>query len=63
MADKQWYVAVDGKSIGPMSEGELKDAIRAGTYGADHHVFSEGMKGWVPVHSVSDFHDVAPWPE
>jgi uncharacterized protein (TIGR00266 family) len=60
MAEKQWYVAVDGKSIGPMTEGELKEAIRAGTYGADHHVFSEGMKGWIPAHSAPEFREVAP---
>jgi uncharacterized protein (TIGR00266 family) len=54
---KQWYVAVDGKSIGPLTQDELTAAFRAGTYGAEHHVFKEGMKGWVPASGVVEFQD------
>jgi uncharacterized protein (TIGR00266 family) len=59
MTDKQWYVAVDGNSIGPMTQSELEAAFQAGTYGPQHHVFSQGMKGWVPAGSVPEFQDVA----
>ena len=27
MSDSMWYVAVDGQTVGPMSEAELIDAI------------------------------------
>jgi uncharacterized protein (TIGR00266 family) len=60
MTDKQWYVAVDGQSTGPMSEAELKEALRAGRYGPEHHVFTEGMKGWVPASSVAELADALP---
>jgi hypothetical protein len=33
MSDTMWYVAVDGQTVGPMSEAELVDALQAGTYG------------------------------
>jgi uncharacterized protein (TIGR00266 family) len=60
MSEKQWYVAVDGRSHGPMSREELTEAFRNGTYGAQHHVFREGMKGWVPAAGVDEFRDVMP---
>jgi uncharacterized protein (TIGR00266 family) len=55
MSDTQWYVAVDGKSIGPMSQAELEQAFRDGTYGPQHHVFTQGMQGWVPPSAVPEF--------
>jgi len=55
MSEKQWYVAVDGKSYGPMTDDDLCEAFRVGTYRAEHHVFTEGMKGWVPAGSVAEF--------
>ncbi len=54
MSDKKWFVAVDGNSVGPMTEAELVDAFKAGTYGPQHHVFSEGMRGWVPATGVPE---------
>jgi uncharacterized protein (TIGR00266 family) len=56
MSDK-WYVAVDGKSHGPMSEQELVEAFRSGTYHAEDHVFKEGMRGWVPAAGREEFQD------
>jgi uncharacterized protein (TIGR00266 family) len=55
MSDKQWYVAVDGESFGPFSEAELIGKFKGGTYNRNHHVFTEGMKGWVPAHGVDEF--------
>jgi uncharacterized protein (TIGR00266 family) len=60
MTEKQWYVAVDGKSIGPMGQAELEQALRDGTYGPQNHVFTQGMKGWVPTTSVPEFQSVVP---
>jgi uncharacterized protein (TIGR00266 family) len=58
MSEKQWYVAVDGQSIGPMSEAEMVEAFRTGEYSADHHVYTEGMKGWVPARGVPELSGV-----
>ncbi|MFV2071471.1 MAG: TIGR00266 family protein [Thermoanaerobaculales bacterium] len=60
MSDKQWFVAVDGKSVGPMTEKALVDALRAGTYTGETHVFSEGMAGWVPAGSIEKLKGHAP---
>ena len=60
MSDKQWYVAKDGKSIGPMSETDLANGLRSGTYTSADHVFTDGMKGWVPASSVPEFAGAAP---
>ena len=55
MSDKQWYVAVDGQSFGPFSEGDLRAKFQAGEYTGQNHVFTEGMKGWIPAESVDEF--------
>ena len=60
MGDKQWFVAVDGKSVGPMTETELIDGLRAGRSTVDTHVFTEGMAGWVPAGSVEELEGQAP---
>lgn len=62
MSDKKWYVAVDGNSVGPMSEGELKAALSNGTYTPSHHVFCEGMSDWTQAGSVPELAGSAPNP-
>jgi uncharacterized protein (TIGR00266 family) len=56
---KQWYVAVDGQSHGPFGEDELRAKFNTGEYKTEHHVFTEGMRGWVPARSVDEFKDIA----
>ncbi|HSN55595.1 MAG TPA: TIGR00266 family protein [Candidatus Sulfomarinibacteraceae bacterium] len=51
---KQWYVAVNGESFGPFGEDELRQKFAAGTYNRDHHVYTEGMRGWIPAHAVDE---------
>jgi uncharacterized protein (TIGR00266 family) len=58
-AEKQWYVAVKGQSIGPMPQSELIQALQSGTYSAADHVFSEGMQGWVAAGNVAELQGVA----
>ncbi len=55
MNETQWYVASDGKTIGPMSEEELRQGFRAGTYGPRHHVYGPGMSEWAKAESVASF--------
>jgi len=54
MSDSMWYVAVDGQTVGPMSEPELVDALQAGTYGPNTQVYCEGVTDWAPAHTVAD---------
>lgn len=51
----QWYVAKDGDSYGPFELEDLLGKFRAGEYNGEHHVFTEGMKGWVPARAVDEF--------
>ena len=60
MSDKQWYVAQNGQSIGPMSQGDLVQKLESGAYSMTDHVFTEGMKGWVPASSMPDFPGAPP---
>ncbi len=60
MSEKQWYVAQNGQSIGPMTEEQLKAGLANGTYAGTDHVFTEGMKGWVPASSVPELAGAAP---
>ena len=52
MNDRMWYVAVDGQSVGPMSEAELIDALQARSYGPDTQVYCEGVTDWAPANTV-----------
>jgi uncharacterized protein (TIGR00266 family) len=54
MSDKMWYVAIDGSSVGPMSQAELIQALQSGKYTPQDFVFTEGMQGWVPAAQVSE---------
>jgi uncharacterized protein (TIGR00266 family) len=49
-----WYVAVDGQTVGPMSEAELVDALQAGSYAANTQVYCEGVTDWAPANTVAD---------
>jgi uncharacterized protein (TIGR00266 family) len=62
MSDKMWYVAVDGQTIGPMSEPELVDALQSRTYSPDTQVYCEGVTEWAPAHTVAALKDHAPPP-
>ncbi len=35
MSDRMWYVAVDGQTVGPMSEAELVDALEGSSLWTD----------------------------
>ena len=52
MSETQWYVAVDGKTVGPISEDDLRTAFRSGTYGPKHQVYGPGMTQWATADSV-----------
>jgi len=55
MSDKSWYVAVGGQQQGPMSRDEVLAGVRNGRFGRDAHVFSQGMRNWVPISTEPEF--------
>ncbi len=60
MPDKQWYVAQNGQSIGPMSQVEVIQGLQNGTYASADHVFTEGMSGWVAAAEVPELAGASP---
>jgi uncharacterized protein (TIGR00266 family) len=55
MADaKEWYVAVSGQSVGPMTAAELAAGFRSGQYNHTTLVFRQGMSGWTAAGQVPE---------
>jgi uncharacterized protein (TIGR00266 family) len=52
MAGEQWYLAVGGQQVGPMSEADVVQGIQAGTVDGKTLVFTAGMSNWTPLASV-----------
>jgi uncharacterized protein (TIGR00266 family) len=46
MAQRQWYVAVDGQQAGPLTEDQLLARIDGGNLDPTTLVFTAGMSGW-----------------
>jgi uncharacterized membrane protein YhaH (DUF805 family) len=44
----EWYYAVEGASVGPVSEAEFDQLVAAGTVRSDTLVWQEGMEDWLP---------------
>jgi predicted Zn finger-like uncharacterized protein len=53
-----WFAGIDGKQLGPMTEGEVGDHIREGRLGPSDLVWKKGFSQWMPVREVSPFDDL-----
>jgi uncharacterized RDD family membrane protein YckC len=49
----QWYYAVNGQRLGPVTQGEIEQLVRSGTIGSDTLVWSQGMANWQPFSTVA----------
>jgi hypothetical protein len=54
-----WYYARPGKTIGPLSEPEMRELFARGTIGLDEPVWTEGMERWAPARGVHPFSTLA----
>ncbi len=52
MSGEQWYLAIGGKQVGPVSEDEVVRSLRAGTIDGKTLVFRAGMTNWTPLKDV-----------
>jgi uncharacterized protein (TIGR00266 family) len=52
---KQWYMAVGGHQVGPVSEDEIRQNLANGTIDASTLLFAEGMRDWTAVRDVPEF--------
>ena len=49
---QQWYLAIGGQKVGPMSEADVVARIRSGGADAGTLVFTQGMTNWTPLGAV-----------
>jgi hypothetical protein len=50
----QWYMAIGGHQVGPVSHDDVVTNLRNGTIDGNTLVFSAGMKNWTPLKDVPD---------
>jgi uncharacterized protein (TIGR00266 family) len=51
----QWYMAVGGQQVGPVSEEDIVNNIKNGSVDAQTLVFIAGMDAWTPLKDVPKF--------
>src|SRR6185503_16355603 len=55
MADEQWYMAIGGHQVGPVTADEIRSNIDNGSIDAKTLLFSAGMKNWAPLSAIPQF--------
>ena len=48
----QWYMAIGGQQVGPVSQDDIITSLRSGNITADTLVFTAGMSQWTPLKDV-----------
>jgi uncharacterized protein (TIGR00266 family) len=54
MAQQQWYMAIGGHQVGPVSQDDVITNLRNGTIDGSTLVFAAGMKNWTPLKDVPE---------
>ena len=52
MSQQQWYMAIGGHQVGPVSQDDVITNLRNGTIDGSTLVFAAGMKNWTPLKQV-----------
>ena len=52
MSAQQWFMAIGGNQLGPVSEQEVISSIENGTADGNTLVFTAGMTNWTPIAAV-----------
>ena len=52
---QQWYMAMGGHQVGPVSQDEIVQQLRNGSIDRNALVFTQGMANWQPLHEVAAF--------
>ncbi|MCA9660375.1 MAG: zinc-ribbon domain-containing protein, partial [Myxococcales bacterium] len=56
--DLGWHLAIDGDTVGPLSEQEVRDRFAAGEIDRDTSVWQEGFDDWLTLGEVDLFSDL-----
>jgi uncharacterized protein (TIGR00266 family) len=51
----QWFMAIGGQQVGPVSEADVVNAIKSGSADPTTLVFTTGMSDWTPLRDVDRF--------
>ena len=54
MAQQQWYMAIGGSQVGPVSQDDVVTNLRNGTIDGNTLVFTAGMKNWTSLKDVPE---------
>ena len=60
MSAQQWYMAIGGHQVGPVSQDEIIANLRNGSIESETLVFSAGMTTWQKVKDVPAFAPSSP---
>jgi uncharacterized protein (TIGR00266 family) len=52
---QQWYMAIGGHQVGPVSEDEIRSNLQNGSIDAKTLLFTAGMTNWAPLSTVPQF--------
>ena len=52
---QQWYMAIGGHQVGPVTQEEISTNLRNGTIDAETLVFTAGMANWQKIKDVPTF--------
>jgi uncharacterized protein (TIGR00266 family) len=58
----EWYMAIGGHQVGPVTAEEIVANLRNGTIDAATLVFKQGMANWTPIREVAEFRAQAATP-
>ncbi|HFE46927.1 MAG TPA: DUF4339 domain-containing protein [Nannocystis exedens] len=58
-ADPGWHLAIDGDTVGPLAEQDVRDRFAAGSIDGETSVWQEGFDDWLPLSEVEAFSDLA----
>src|SRR5690606_31450155 len=53
-----WHLAIDGQTIGPVSEEDVRARYSAGEIDKETSVWQEGFEDWITLGSVDTFSDL-----
>src|SRR5262245_6787265 len=54
MAQQQWYMAIGGHQVGPVSQDDVVTNLRNGTIDGSTLVYTTGMTNWTPLKDVPE---------
>ena len=54
MSQQQWYMAIGGHQVGPVSQDDVITSLRNGSIDGNTLVFSAGMSNWTPLKDVPE---------